>query len=87
MIKQVKLHLEAGHDQIYFYEYVYSDNATDNSPFTEVRGASHCSQTFAVMDGFYNFVSIPYDEKLIPNEMIGIKDMMRKIYGNFMKTG
>ncbi|XP_061382776.1 juvenile hormone esterase-like [Danaus plexippus] len=87
MIKQVKLHLEAGHDQIYFYEYVYSDNATDNSPFTEVRGASHCSQTFAVMDGFYNFVSIPYDEKLIPNEMIGIKEMMRKIYGNFMKTG
>lgn len=46
--KAVKLHVEAGHNQVYLYEYAFADENDEFILHTETRGATHCAQNHAV---------------------------------------
>lgn len=77
--KGVKLQLEAGNNQVYLYEYSYSDEHDSYIPYTSVRGATHCAQTNSVMDE-NNEEEFILDRRLM-------KAVMRDLYSNFIKTG
>lgn len=77
--KAVKLQLEAGHNQVYLYEYSYTDEHDSYIPYTNVRGASHCEQTNSVMD------EINEEEFILDRRLM--KAVMRDLYSNFIKTG
>ncbi|XP_072935434.1 juvenile hormone esterase-like isoform X1 [Epargyreus clarus] len=83
-MRSVKLHVEAGHDKIYFYEYVHVDEDTIKIPYTDVRGPDHCAQTWAVLDGL-NLTHT--NERLISNNLREMKNITREIWLNFMETG
>ncbi|XP_021181761.3 para-nitrobenzyl esterase [Helicoverpa armigera] len=83
-LKHVKLHVEAGHDQIYLYEYSFVDDSTPYVPFTEVRGAGHCAQTTAVLDGGGPMVP---DESNISEQYKQIKASIREMWLNFATKG
>lgn len=85
LLKSVKLQVEAGNNQIYLYEYSYTVDSISPVPYTNIRGALHCSQTFAILDGFFNGTMI--EEKYISRELKLMKKFMRKIWLNFIKTG
>lgn len=78
--RSVKLHVEAGHDQIYLYEYSFVDDSTPVVPHTDVRGAGHCAQTAALLDGI-PFVSA--DESKLSEEYKQMKLTIRDIWYNF----
>ncbi|XP_075984546.1 juvenile hormone esterase-like [Anticarsia gemmatalis] len=82
-LKAVKLHIEAGHNEVYLYEYSFVDDDTPVVPYTDVRGAMHCAQTFAVFDG--NNGTIP--ESTLTEEYQSMKKSIREIWRNFIKTG
>nr|WKK30326.1 detoxification protein CCE001h [Mythimna separata] len=77
-LKSVKLHIEAGHDQIYLYQYSFVDESFPVVPFTEVRRAGHCSQTMAVSDG---------DEGSLSEEFKQMKGTIREMWLNFAVYG
>ncbi|KAJ8734928.1 hypothetical protein PYW08_014178 [Mythimna loreyi] len=77
-LRSVKLHVEAGHDQIYLYEYSFVDESTPVVPFTGVRRAGHCSQTMAVSDG---------DEGSLSEEFKQMKATTREMWLNFAIHG
>ncbi|KAL4705258.1 hypothetical protein ACJJTC_010277 [Scirpophaga incertulas] len=72
------LHLNNGHDQLYLYEYSFYDNNTQPVPLTDVRGAGHTAQTAAVLDQV---------EDNLTNEYKKMKEIMRDLWGNFIKNG
>ncbi|XP_045761414.1 juvenile hormone esterase-like [Maniola jurtina] len=85
MLRSAKHQVEAGHHQIYLYQYSYVE---DNAPFipnTNIRGAIHCAQTFSILDGFWNNTLI--DEKDVSDDMIQRKIFMKPIWLNFMIEG
>ncbi|CAH0600382.1 unnamed protein product [Chrysodeixis includens] len=84
MLWAVKLYVESGHDQVYLYEYSFVDEETPLVPHTNVRGAEHCAQTYAVMDGKNPMEA---DESLLTPEHKEMKNIMRGIWHNFIKTG
>ena len=79
-----KLHAEAGNNQIYLYEYSYVDDDVPLVPHTDRRGANHCAQTGAIMDG-KNMTH--HDEGLASQAFKNMKKIVRKIWHNFIKTG
>lgn len=83
MLRAVKLHAEAGHDQVYLYEFSYVDENTPVVPNTEVKGANHCAQTTAVMDG--NFID--KSELKMSDRYKKVKKMVRELWRNFITTG
>lgn len=85
LIKSVRLQVRAGNNQIYLYEYSYTVDSIPPVPYTNIRGALHCSQTFAVLDGFFNGTMI--DEEYISQDLKKMKKFMRRIWLNFIKTG
>ncbi|CAH0722796.1 unnamed protein product, partial [Brenthis ino] len=85
LLKSVKLQVEAGNSQMYFYEYSYIEKSIPPIPYTNIRGAIHCSQTFAILDGFFNGTMVP--EIYISEELKEIKKSMRKIWLSFITTG
>nr|ADE05550.1 carboxylesterase [Helicoverpa armigera] len=84
MLWAVKLHAEAGNNQVYLYEYSFVDEDTPLVPHTNVRGADHCTQTMAV----YDMKNITHeDESLATPELQKMKKVVREIWHNFIKTG
>ncbi|XP_026726287.1 esterase FE4-like [Trichoplusia ni] len=84
MLWAVKLHVEAGNNEIYLYEYSFVDENTPLIPHTNIRGADHCAQSMAIMDGA-NITHV--DENLATPEYRSMKKTMRQIWYNFIKTG
>ncbi|XP_050350772.1 cholinesterase 1-like isoform X3 [Nymphalis io] len=84
-LRSVKLHLKNGHNQIYLYEYSFVDNDTPIIPHTNIRGANHCAQTVAVLDGYWNETLM--NEKSISSEFKKMKLITRELWLNFMTTG
>ena len=83
MLWAAKLHAEAGNNQVYLYEFSFVDDDAPVVPHTNTRGASHCAQTTAVMDG--NFVG--RDEGILSDKTQNIKRTVRILWHNFIKTG
>ncbi|KAJ8734937.1 hypothetical protein PYW08_014187 [Mythimna loreyi] len=79
MLWAAKLFVEAGHNQVYLYEYVFVDENTPQVPYTNVRGANHCAQSFAWMDPLVQNSETPEFQKM--------RATVREIWHNFMKTG
>ncbi|XP_026726297.1 juvenile hormone esterase-like [Trichoplusia ni] len=80
----VKLYAEAGHKQVYLYEYSYVDEDIPTVPHTNVRGADHVAQTHAVMDGLNLFNQ---NESLASAGRLVMKKKVRQLWHNFIKTG
>lgn len=84
-LKAVQLFVESGHDRVYLYEYNFVDESEPAIPYTDnVRGATHCAQSFAILDG-KNFESP--DETMISEEYKKVKAVMRELWVNFITTG
>ncbi|XP_035429428.2 cholinesterase 1 isoform X1 [Spodoptera frugiperda] len=84
MLWATKLHVEAGNNEIYLYEYSFVDEDVPEVPHTKIRGANHCAQSMAIMDG-KNMTH--RDESLATPEFQKMKKTMREIWYNFIKTG
>ncbi|CAK1548593.1 unnamed protein product [Leptosia nina] len=82
-LRSVQLHVEAGHDSIYLYEYSFVHDDTPVVPHTNVRGAHHCAQSADVGDG--NFTNV--DENILPAPARDMKKVIRDIWYNFVTTG
>ncbi|XP_047538355.1 cholinesterase 1-like isoform X1 [Vanessa atalanta] len=82
-LRSIKMHVENGNNQIYLYEYSFVDHNGPINPHTNIRGADHCSQTQAVLDGLWT----EKDEKLISSDYKKIKSVVRELWLNFMTTG
>nr|WKK30323.1 detoxification protein CXE28 [Mythimna separata] len=82
--RSVKLQVEAGHDQIYLYEYSFVDERTPVVPHTNVKGATHCAQTTAMLDGV-SFDNA--DESSLSEEYKQMKSILREIWINFVLHG
>lgn len=86
MLRTVKHHIEAGHNQIYLYEYSFVDNNTASIPHTDVKGATHCAQIVAVFNGL-PIISDVTDSNKFTEEFVNHALIIRKFWGNFIKTG
>ncbi|CAH0698874.1 unnamed protein product [Spodoptera exigua] len=87
MLWTTKLHVEAGNNEVYLYEYSFVDEDVPVVPHTNIRGANHCAQSFAVLDG-KNLTHLSHtDESLATPEYQEMKKTMREIWYNFIKTG
>ncbi|XP_045761418.1 cholinesterase 1-like [Maniola jurtina] len=74
ILRSVKFQVEAGNHEIYLYEYSYFDDTTPYIPHTSIRGAAHCAQSFAILDGVASV-----DENHSKS--------LRELWLNFMTTG
>lgn len=85
VLRAVTLHIEAGHDNVYLYEYSFPNLKTPTTPkvMEIVKGAEHCAQSKAVSDGS----SLGQDESNLPENLIKMKSIMRDIWFNFITTG
>ncbi|XP_063834763.1 esterase FE4-like [Ostrinia nubilalis] len=86
-LRAVKLHVKAGNDKIYLYEYSFTDDEDPNFvvPYTNnVRGANHCAQSTAVLD--VNLV-FSRSEDNITEEYKNNRATMRELWTNFIITG
>ncbi|CAH2229606.1 jg27436 [Pararge aegeria aegeria] len=85
ILRSVKYQVEAGHDQIYLYQYSYVEDSAPFIPYTNVRGANHCAQTFGILDGYWNDTIV--DEKDVSEDISQQKIFLKEIWLNFMLTG
>ncbi|XP_068628354.1 esterase FE4-like [Battus philenor] len=83
-LRSVRLQVESGNNNIYLYEYSFVDETTPLVPYTEVRGANHCAQTMAVVDG--GIMQDPSEEKF-SDSYKNMKRITRKIWATFITTG
>ncbi|KAJ8734929.1 hypothetical protein PYW08_014179 [Mythimna loreyi] len=83
-LRSVKLNLDGGNNQIYLYEYSFTDEDTYFVPHTNIRGAAHCAQSQAVLDGVDQF---NLDEKTASQELVKMKKIIRELWHNFIITG
>lgn len=84
MLWAVKLHAEAGNNEVYLYEYSFVDDHSPLVPRTNIRAADHCAQTLAVMDGLN---ATNKDENLASTAYRDMKKTIRQMWRNFIKTG
>lgn len=82
-LRIVKYHVEAGHDEIYLYEYSYVDENTPFVPHTKIKGADHGAQIVAVFNGIPEIA----DASNFTEEFVKFSAMVRKLWGNFIRTG
>lgn len=78
MQKAITLQVEAGNNEIYLQVYSFTDDNTPYVPHTTVKGADHCTQNDAIFDQDYNTLTPEY---------IAMKEKMRDIWYDFMRTG
>ncbi|KAJ8733884.1 hypothetical protein PYW07_014435 [Mythimna separata] len=84
MLWATKLQVEAGNNEIYLYEYTFVDEDVHIVPHTNIRGADHCAQTAAVIDG----KNLTYfHETDLTAQFKSMKKVVREIWHNFIKTG
>ncbi|CAH1643303.1 unnamed protein product [Spodoptera littoralis] len=79
MLWAAKYYVEGGNSQVYLYEYSFVDEDSTLVPYTDIRGATHCAQTIAVVD--------IGDESKLSQKYQDMKKTMREIWYNFIKTG
>ncbi|XP_047032146.1 esterase B1-like [Helicoverpa zea] len=79
MLWAAKLQAEAGNNQIYLYEYSFVDENVPVVAHTDVRGATHCAQSGAVMDGG--------DETKDTLEFQNMRKIIREMWHNFIIAG
>ncbi|VVC88033.1 unnamed protein product [Leptidea sinapis] len=72
--------IEAGHNQIYLYEFPFAHDQLDIIPHTNIRRAGHCSQTNTVSDGSATF-------NYTNSKLIEMRNLTRSIWLNFITTG
>ncbi|XP_028164297.1 uncharacterized protein LOC114355565 [Ostrinia furnacalis] len=85
-LRAVNMHVKAGHDKIFLYEYNFVEDSTPVIPYTkDQRGANHCAQTSAVFDA-PNWLS-QKDESSISEDLKNMKKVIRELWLNFMTTG
>ncbi|CAF4915640.1 unnamed protein product [Pieris macdunnoughi] len=83
-LRSVKLHLEAGHDKIYLYQYSFVHDDLPIIPHTmKQRGPCHGAQSADIADGNFTLG----DESLFPKEAQDMKKMMRELWYSFITTG
>ncbi|XP_022822420.1 juvenile hormone esterase-like isoform X2 [Spodoptera litura] len=87
MLWATKLHVEAGNNQIYLYEYSFVDEDVPEVSHTNIRGANHCAQSMAILDGKNLTHTSHTDESFATPEFQKMKKTMREIWYNFIKTG
>lgn len=83
-LRSVNLLVESGHDQIYLYEFSFTDEDTPVVPHTEVKGANHCAQTMTVLDGRQRFNPLDVN---VSEEYKKIQNVVQKMWYNFIRTG
>ncbi|KAJ8734933.1 hypothetical protein PYW08_014183 [Mythimna loreyi] len=81
----IKLHVEAGNNQVYLYEYSFVDENVPYVNHTNVRGAKHCAPTVAVLDGAADVTQ--QNKSLATPEFKEMQKILREIWHNFIKTG
>ncbi|XP_038216159.1 juvenile hormone esterase-like [Zerene cesonia] len=79
ILRTVQLQAKVGNDKVYLYEYAFVDSDVDIIPYTNMRGATHCAQTMAVLDS--------PNEDNITEEYKTMKHYMREIWLNFIIYG
>nr|AII21988.1 odorant degrading enzyme CXE14 [Sesamia inferens] len=84
MLRATKLQVEAGNNQIYLYEYSFVEDEDPVVPHTNVRGATHCAQSMALVD--IKNMTHPDDIYVTPKYR-KMKNVVREIWHNFLKTG
>ncbi|CAH2099671.1 unnamed protein product [Euphydryas editha] len=84
-LRSVKLQVGSGNNKIFLYEYSFVDNNTPLVPHTNIRGANHCAQTFAVLDG--SWIDTADNEDSLSEDFKELRANLRKIWLNFMTTG
>ncbi|CAH0698872.1 unnamed protein product [Spodoptera exigua] len=83
-LKSVNVNMHSGNNEIYLYEYSFVDDDTPFVPYTKIKGASHCAQTLAVLDGVSE--SNP-DECNASLEFRNMKKIIRELWHNFITNG
>ncbi|CAK1541786.1 unnamed protein product [Leptosia nina] len=83
ILRALKLHLQAGHDQIYLYEYSFTSEESPRVQFINKPGAFHSWQTNNILDR--NTQSS--DSVQISPELLEMKRIMKDIYSTFVITG
>ncbi|KPI93490.1 Esterase FE4 [Papilio xuthus] len=82
-VRSVRLQVESGNNNIYLYQYDFVDDTMPYIPHTELRGADHCAQSAGIFDGS---LQEPSEENLT-KDFKGMKQIMRKMWANFITTG
>ncbi|XP_045456296.1 cholinesterase 1-like [Melitaea cinxia] len=86
-LRSVKLHVQNGHNDIYLYEYSFVSDDNPVIPYTNnIRGADHCAQTFAILDGHWAGNGTVSEESLTAHYK-QMKASLREIWLNFITTG
>lgn len=83
-LRSVRSYVESGHDEIYLYEYSFTDESSPIVPGTNVRGANHCAQTLTVLDA--RQMLNPRDVN-ISEEYKNIQKVVQEMWHNFILTG
>ncbi|XP_041973805.1 cholinesterase 1-like [Aricia agestis] len=85
-LMSVKLQVEAGNDQIYLYEYSFTDanDPTSSVPFTKVRGAYHCAQSQVVWGSTLNVDYFSFNKS---EAYENHRKIIQKLWLNFITTG
>lgn len=83
-LRSINLQLKAGNKNIYLYEYSFIEDSTPFVPHTQVKGAEHCLQTMAVLDGIKLNV---LDESEMSEDLREMKQIMRRLWTTFAKQG
>lgn len=78
MLKTLKWQIEHSNSTIYLYEYSFTDKNTPLIPYTDVRGADHCDQAFALSDEDKTNMTVEYRN---------MKTTMRTLWLNFILYG
>lgn len=83
-LRSIKMQVEGGHDKIYLYEYSFVDDSNILVPYTDIRGANHCAQTMAVLDG----INLPNArEENASEEFKKMRTVIRELWSNFITIG
>ncbi|XP_049887139.1 juvenile hormone esterase-like [Pectinophora gossypiella] len=87
-LRAVQLHLEAGHDKIYLYEFAFAPEVLPmpKGVTVKVDGANHCAQTSTVLDGG-GMIMHNKDESQLSEDVLKMKALTRELWLNFMTTG
>ncbi|CAH0406087.1 unnamed protein product [Chilo suppressalis] len=79
ILQSARLHVAAGNDQVYLYQYSFNRSDRPAVPGRDLQGANHCAQTYAVIDEI--------DENLLPEDYKAMKAVMRELWLNFIVYG
>ncbi|XP_022826874.1 cholinesterase 1-like [Spodoptera litura] len=82
MLRAVKLHAEAGHHEVYLYEYTFSDNGSTTDSHSIKRSAEHGAQSMAWLDNMNG-----KSESLSTPEYRNMRAIVREIWHSFIVSG